>query len=608
MEKKTSGVRTVRALDAGQNPPQVDGSLDDRCWQQAEWQGGFVQLKPSMGEPARAHTRVAVAYDSKHIFVAFRCFNPTGPGANSRITRRDDNMDLDNAVTLYLDSFHSRRDCYYFSTNSLGTQVDGRIGDDGRSNDKSWDCTWYTASQQDSLGWTSEMAIPVAEIRFPRDSDTPWGINFRRNYPELYEISLWNESDKTWQVSRFGDLAGLDGLEKKFSAALYPYIVSLDTNTPGSDRRTVYSSGGTEVIAGADLRFNIGAAARGNLTFNPDFATIEADQEVINLTRYETFYPEKRLYFLEGAELFKNRINVFNSRRIGDIDYGLKSNGRIGKYNFAMLSARERASVGLSPASRTSVFRLQRDVLGSSTIGFLAVDRSFSGGYNRVLSTDATLYFPSHVKFTSQFVGSFPSGSGKFTKAYFLRCARETEAYHYHLRYSNYDPGFRENVNAVGFIRNDDRHELDSDIRYEWWIKKHNIEKINFFSKNNVFWSHGGALRNVELTDWVGMTFLRKWLVGFSNSYHTELYEKRYRNHHKLAEMGYNQQHWNSYGLLYIWGRNFDSDYTRWVLRANFKPGDDLSIKYSFTHLRFSPDPNKKSTNLHVLTTDYNFT
>lgn len=606
LSQQEIATRTITALRT-ENAPVVDGLLNDSCWRAADWQGGFFQLKPFPGQPARAATRLAVACDQHNLYVAFRCFNPTGPAANSRINRRDGNMDQDNAITLYLDTFHTKRDCYYFSTNSLGTQVDGRIGEDGRSNDKSWDCVWRVAAHEDSAGWTAEMAIPVSELRIPQSSNRPWGVNFRRNYPEYFETSFWSERDKAWRVSQSGDLVGLAGFEKRFSASLYPYLVGLDANTPSAGRRAVYSSGGTEVISGADLRLNLGSAANGNLTWNPDFATVEADQDVINLTRYETFFPEKRLYFLEGAELFKNRINVFYSRRIGDIDYGVKSNGRVGRFNYALLSARERAMNG-DPSSQTSVVRIQRDVFGSSNIGMLAVDKSFSGGYNRVLSTDATLYFPSHFKFTSQFVGSFPSGGGEFTKAYFLRLARETDIYHYHLRFTNIDPGFQENVNQVGFIQDDDRHEFDSDVRYEWWIKKYGIEKVNMHSMNNVFWSHSGALRNLRLNQWMAVTFLEKWLVGYGNTYQTELFEKRYRNHSMLAEGGYNQQQWNSYSWIYLWGRNFDLDFTRFVLRGKLKPTDNLSLSYSFNRLNFSPDPNRRSTNFHILTGDYNFT
>ncbi len=110
--------------------PVIDGALQDAVWSIAQWQAEFTQLRPAQGQPARAETRVAVAFDDSHIFVAFRCANPAGPASTSKVTRRDGDMDQDNAVTLYLDTFHTRRDCYYFSTNSLGIRVDGRIAED----------------------------------------------------------------------------------------------------------------------------------------------------------------------------------------------------------------------------------------------------------------------------------------------------------------------------------------------------------------------------------------------------------------------------------------------------------------------------------------------
>jgi len=598
--------RTIEAIRA-EVKPAIDGVLDEEFWLTADWQDDFIQLEPVMGQPAKSQTKVAVAFDDKYIYAAFRCFNPTGPSANSKITRRDGNMDLDNAVTLYLDTFHTRRDCYYFSTNSLGIQVDGRIGENGKSNDKNWDCNWEVASREDSMGWTAEMAIPFSELRLPSKSGSVWGINFRRNYPDFYETSFWVERDKAWRISQSGDLTGLPEFKKSFSAFLYPYLVALDANTVGTKRRTIYSSGGTQIVTGADLRFNIGSSVNGNLTYNPDFATVEADQEVINLTRYETFFPEKRLYFLEGAELFSNRINVFYSRRIGDIDYGIKSNGRIGKTNFSVLSTKERA-VGGELSSHTSVIRFQRDILRSSNIGLLCVDKTYSGGYNRILSTDATIYFLNDGKFTSQFVGSFPSGNGKFTKAYFLRAARETEIYHYHLRFTNIDPGFKANVNTVGYIPDDDRRELDSDLTYRWWIKRHSIEKFNFEFRNNVFWSHTGALRNVKLRHSIGITFTNKISFGFSNQYHTELFEKRFRNHTTITELSYNEEQWNQIRFIYQQGRNFDRELDNWIIRPRFKLGDKFSLDYKFQVVRFSPDNEKMNSVVNVLSADYNFT
>jgi len=607
LPRQEAAARTISALQV-ESAPAIDGLLDDPCWRAADWQGDFVQLKPSPGEPARAATRVAVAYDRGHIYAAFRCFNPTGPGANSRITSRDGNMDLDNAVTLYLDTFHTRRDCYYFSTNSLGTQVDGRIGQDGAANDKKWDCTWSVASRQDSLGWSCEMKIPVSGMRIPRGENRIWGINFRRNYPKLFETSFWRRRDVAWRISQSGDLLGLPAFDKLFSATLYPYLVGLDSDQPLAGRRRIMSSGGSELVGGADLSLRLGNAMDVNITCNPDFATVEADLTQINLTRYETFYPEKRLYFLEGAELFSHPINLFHSRRIGDIDWGLKTNGRIGRYNYAVLAAGERTA-GDDPAAHTEAFRLQRDILGSSNIGMTAVSRTWDGGYARVLSSDGVLYFTPKTRLRGQLVGSFPSSlEEEFTAAGYVQLSHDTGLRGYRLTYSNLEPGFKDNVNRVGFIQDDNRHQVESWANGEIWINRRGIDRISYNQSSHVVWGYDGALRKVHAGGWTGVTFLRNWLVGYGYTYETELFEKRFRNSTQLTEMAWDNRISRNWNVLHVWGRNFDRDFSRTRLRGSMKATDRIFLEAAVTCLRFSPDTTGRGTELYDLHAVYHFT
>ena len=609
--------RTIRAVRVDE-PPTLDGKLEESFWQEVHWQGNFTQLKPDLGAPAQAPTQFGVAFSATHIYIGIRSTNPAGPKSQSLITRRDGNMDQDNAITVYLDTFHTRRDCYYFSTNSLGTQVDGRIGEDGRTNDKSWDCNWMVASRENEKGWTAEMAIPVKEIRIPSEPDRTWGINVRRNYPELLETSFWTPRDQAWRVSQSGDLIGLEDFTKGFSASVVPYVLAYRTNNPGEGQRAFYSScssgdvlgpGRTycnEALAGADVLFNVGSSVNGNFTFNPDFATVEADEETVNLTRYETFFPEKRLYFLEGAELFRTPFNIFYSRRIGFIDWGAKANGRLGRYNFSGLSVREREVLD-DPASQNTVFRLQRDIFDSSSLGVMYVDKTYSGGYNRVVSGDGNFYFLDNGKITGQFVGSFPS-AGKSTKAFHVSAGRGNEIYRYQVTYRSIDPGFKDNVNEVGFIVDDDRRQVIGSANYTWWVRNNKVEHVNFFANSDTFWSHEGELRNAALTGWSGVTLTNKLLFGFAGNYHLEVFEKRFYNHHYLFETGYNLQQWNNYSFFYMRGRSFDRDFDRWVLRSRFKPASRWALEYRFQHVNLKPDPSNQSTTQHVLTTDYNFT
>ncbi len=609
--------RFIRAeeIDAS---PVLDGKLDEGFWVRAEWQGDFTQLKPDLGQPAQAATRFAVAFSETHLYVGIRCLNPKGPRSNSRITRRDGDMDQDNAITVYLDTFHSRRDCYYFSTNSLGTQVDGRIGEDGRTNDKSWDCNWEVVSREDSEGWSTEISVPVKEIRVPSEGNSVWGVNVRRNYPELLETSYWTPRDQAWRVSQSGDLIGLGSFRKGFSASLVPYLLTYRTNTRGIGQSTFYSSckfdgnGGdalsycNQAVTGADLVFNFGASVNGNFTVNPDFATVEADEEIVNLTRYETFFPEKRRYFQEGAELFSTPIQVFYSRRIGFIDWGAKTNGRLGKYNFSGLSVHER-SVLDDPNSQNTVFRVQRDILSSSNLGLMYVDRTCGAGYNRVLSADGNFYFLDNGKLTAQFAGSF-SSEGESTKAIYLRAARGNEIYSYQVTFRSIDPGFKDSVNEVGFIADDDRRQLQSSANYRWWVRNNVVEHVDFFGNGDVFWNYKGDLTNAELTGWSGTTFSNKILVGATGNYHLEVFEKRFHNYHYLVETGYNLQQWNNYSFFYMRGRSFDRGLDRWVFRSRFKLTGNWALEYRFQDVSLKPDPEAQSTTQHVLTTDYNFT
>jgi hypothetical protein len=599
--------RSITAIEA-ENLPTIDGRLDDPLWQAVEWQTAFSQLKPNPGAEPRAVTRVAVAYDSEHLYVAFRCLNPGGAAANSSIATRDGNMDMDNAVTLYLDTFHTRRDCYYFSTNSLGTQIDGRIGEDGNSNDKKWDCVWWVTSHEDSLGWSCEMKIPVSEIRIPRGEGRVWGINFRRNYPELFETSFWQHRDVAWRISQSGDLLGLPAFDKLFSATLYPYLVGFDTNQPATGRRTLLSSGGRELIGGADLRLKLGNAMDGNITWNPDFATVEADLTQINLTRYETSFPEKRLYFLESAELFNNEINVFYSRRIGDIDWGVKTNGRVGKFNYAALAADERSGNG-DPSSHTEVVRLQRDVLGASNVGMTAVSRTWDGGYARVLSADAVINFNKSLALRSQLVGSFPSDdSQNFASAMAMRLRYNKGLYTFMWALYDYDRGLKENVNPVGIIFDDNFTNTSTWFSGEYWINRYGIDRISYNQGNEVSWWHDGTLKEVRLRGWTGVTIKKEWIVGFGFNHPVEWFEKRFDNSTMMVEAAWDDRISRQANILHVWGRNFDRDFSRTRYRATIKSLQNLTFTLAYTRLWFSPDSTGQGTDLYDLSADYNFT
>ncbi len=433
------------------------------------------------------------------------------------------------------------------------------------------------------------------------------GDQFPAQLPGTVRDQFREERDAAWRVSQSGELLGLPAFDRLFSATLFPYLVGLDSNQPSSGRRTIATADGRELIGGADLRLRLGNTVDGNLTWNPDFATVEADLTQLNLTRYEISFPEKRLYFLEGAELFNNEINVFYSRRIGDIDWGVKTNGRVGKFNYSVLGADERAGDGTDPTSHTEVVRLQRDVLGSSNIGLTAVSRSWDGGYARVLSADGVLNINSSTSLRTQFAGSFPSGGADFTSAQALRLSYTKGLYQVNLGGYNYDPGFRDNVNKVGFVPEDNYVRPFTWFSGEHWIRRYGIDKISFNQGNDISWRHDGALKVVRIRAWTGVTFFSNWLVGAGGNYETELFEKRFNNSNQTLEWLWDNRKGNQVNYLQVWGRNFDRDFSRIRQRGGFRLTDEFRLNVGVTRLHFSPDPTRQSTYLYDLTSDYNF-
>jgi len=333
-------------------------------------------------------------------------------------------------------------------------------------------------------------------------------------------------------------------------------------------------------------------------------------------------YPEKRLFFQEGNEMFGTRIRTFYSRRIQDIGFGGKLNGKIGKYQINALNTRSLSIPEENePAAFYTAARVKRDFLKSSVIGATFVDKTTDTSFTRSISTDYVLNLNETWKLTGQFVGSTPGdiaenlkGDFRDNSAWFVRFARENNIYHYHIRYTEIGNKFQDNVNQTGFITDDNRREMDSDISYKWWLKNNTFEYIAVETRNNVFWNlSDGPLRSWYITESVNFYFKNKF--NFEYSYNNEfkakddvLYEKDFRNHKHTFTLGYNTDEWSHASVSYTTGDNFDRDLNLISGGARVKLFENLSLSYSTNYLHYNPDPGNRSTFLNVITANYNFT
>jgi hypothetical protein len=409
-------------------PIRVDGVLSEEVWSTAPPATGFLQRDPTEGAAASEKTEVRVAYDDQAIYVGARMYDSDPAAIVARLGRRDAWLDAD-AFVFYLDSYHDRRTGYLFSVNAAGTLWDGVLYNDDWD-DSSWDGVWEGRAHVDERGWTVEMRIPYSQVRFRDAPSHRWGMNARRHIARKKEDDYLAYTPKKASgfVSRFLDLVGIERIRPPRRLSLSPYATSR-AEYAGHDAGDPFNDGSRyRSTVGADLKMGLGSNLTLDATVNPDFGQVEVDPAVVNLSDVETYFEEKRPFFLEGARIFDfgqggatNYFgfnwwgpDLFYSRRIGRVPQGSlpdaeftdvpagvkilgagKLTGKLGRdWNFGMLHAvteRERARLfagsqsfraDVEPAAYYGVVRAQRQFPenrhGIGVLGTFA--RRFFGG------------------------------------------------------------------------------------------------------------------------------------------------------------------------------------------------------------------------------------
>jgi hypothetical protein len=286
------------------NAVSVDGVLNEAVWQQAVPVTEFTQRDPIEGAKPTQKTEVRVAYDDDALYIGARMFDTAPDSILCRLTRRDVSVPADHFV-VFLDPFYDRRSGYYFMINAAGTLYDGALYNDGWD-DSSWDGVWEASAKVDAQGWVAEMRIPYSQLRFQRADSYRWGIDFRRNIQRRNEQDwlVYQPKKGSGFVSRFPDLVGIESVEPGRSVELTPYVTTKaeylihDAVDPFNDGSRYVPDGG------ADLRMGVGSRLTLNATVNPDFGQVEVDPAVVNLSDTESFFQEKRPFFVEGGTIF----------------------------------------------------------------------------------------------------------------------------------------------------------------------------------------------------------------------------------------------------------------------------------------------------------------
>ncbi|MBI4547284.1 MAG: carbohydrate binding family 9 domain-containing protein [Ignavibacteriae bacterium] len=497
---------------------QIDGILDEDVWKYADPATDFIQRDPEEGQPASERSEIRVLHDHEALYFGCMFYDSEPEKIVARLTRRDNEIESDRA-SIRIDSYHDHQTGYEFTFNAAGVKVDILQFDDANREDDSWDPVWDMQTKLLPNGWSAEVKIPFRVLRYKSGSSNPeeqvWGINFLRYISRKQEQQRWAFTPKSQSgfISRFGHLRGLRQLPDPRQFEVLPFLVSKQRFEPEKaliDRKQELLGN-----AGIDLKFGLASNFALDATINPDFGQVEADPAVLNLSTFETFYPEKRPFFIEGTQIIRFTTfggefgpGMFYSRRIGRAisldDVNIPDGGRIetlpqhttilgaaklnGKTNggfslgvmqaftgeekaFVVDSTYNRSEQIVEPFAHYNVVRLKQDVLDNSNVGMIVTSvakdsryPAFTNGYDWNLIFGDNRYSLTGflaLSHTTNTEGERISGSAG--KVEYSKIAAEHWLWSFDLDFTskNY------NINDIGFFRRPNDYGIVGVLTYK---------------------------------------------------------------------------------------------------------------------------------------------
>ncbi len=388
--------KTISAVRINQ-PPVIDGRVGEEVWNQAFAVSDFFQREPSEGNPVTEKTIFLTCYDENHIYFAVKCWDDPQK-ITAKEMARDVSLGNDDRVQIILDTYLDHRNGYWFQIGPRGSIGDAIVSENGAVLNKEWDGLWTGKAKITDWGWEAEMAIPFKTMGFDKNNKQ-WGIKFIRNIVNKLETAYWPEANLNtlkFQVSDAGILDGIENITQGIGLDISPYLVT------GFDKKEGEETD-PKLSAGVDLFYQITPSLKSSLTINTDFAETEVDDRQINLTRFSLHFPEKRDFFLDGANYFQfgiesdrespvaQRIIPFFSRRMGlnddgtpiPIHYGAKLTGQVENWNIGMLHINDARETGIN---NFSVARVTRNIGKQSSAGFIGTYGNTQGAEQNLLT------------------------------------------------------------------------------------------------------------------------------------------------------------------------------------------------------------------------------
>lgn len=308
--------------------PVIDGLMNDDCWNTVDWTSDFIQSQPVENKPPSQQTAFKILYDNDNLYLFFRAFD-NEPDKISKLMSRRDNFTGD-MIFVEIDSHFDKQTDFLFSASASGAKSDAAMSLDGQNEDDNWNPIWYVKTTVDDKGWCAEMKIPLSQLRFDKNSPV-WGLQVTRNIYRLQERSQWQYIPKgsPGVIHLFGEMHGINDLKPKHQIELMPYTVARTERFKKIDGDPFNTGKLSKLSAGLDGKIGLSNNFTLDFSINPDFGQVEADPSEVNLTAFETYFSEKRPFFIEGSNIYQFMLNqtivinnmyadnLFYSRRIG---------------------------------------------------------------------------------------------------------------------------------------------------------------------------------------------------------------------------------------------------------------------------------------------------
>ena len=615
MEYRVKAYRTYQSIE-------IDGEFNEEDWQNAKSITRLIQYEPAEGELISQPTEIRILYDAQEIYFGFTCFDSDMSKMVANEMRRDgsgrDGLRENDHVSILLDTYNDRRNGFYFRVNPLGAKEDIALINSGESRNQAWDAIWECRTKINDDHWTAEIGIPFSQLRFSKSDEMTWGLNLGRSLMRNQEDATWAPLSKAhgffarYRTDVIGDLVGLEGITPSRNIELLPYIL------PGMNRIEEEKKTDSVFDIGLDLKYGITSNLTADVTFNTDFAQVEADQEQVNLTRFSLFFPEKRPFFLEGAGLFDFGIPrtsfrrpppllLFYSRRIGleegraiPIIGGGKITGKAGPYGIGMLNVLTNEFLDetdpdeIIDVSHTNytVLRLTRDIFSGSRIGLIGINKQDPDAYNRATGFDFTYRPIESLDIRGLWARTFEAEvTGQNNALYVGSTWRNRD-----LRLEGSYTDIGENFNPeVGFIQREGIRRINGQIRYSPRLGKFGVRQIYTGPEFDFILNQDNQLETQEITLTNYFRFESGSYIGFLPKRTTEHLDEDFEirdgiiiplGEYNFTEMMIRGSTDDTKVLAGQYSVNFGNFYngSRWgfTLNAGFKPNGRLNVQPIF--------------------------